>query len=216
MASFQRILFSLAAAACLSLPLAAQAEVFASAGTFGSCLTNAGGTPAARGCVSGATNQKIDMPFVAGNAFYGQLKIGGQCLDAAGATLVFAACKSEDAQIWKLDGNTGKINNGKNNCVLASGGTVKTVACSQGGTGLTWWSQGSTKVKIIALPNMKTVAAGTKLSVVNGNIVAGGAGNIIAAKADIVAGGAGNIVAGGAGNIVAGGAGNIVAGGAGN
>ncbi|MGB4117879.1 MAG: ricin-type beta-trefoil lectin domain protein [Polaromonas sp.] len=207
MKALHRTLFSLAAVAGFCLPLAAQAEVFASAGTFGSCLTNAGGTPAAQGCVSGASNQKVDMPFVAGNAFYGQLKIDGKCLDASGTALAFAACKSGDAQIWKLDGNTGKINNGSNNCVLASGGTVKTVNCGQGGTGLTWWSQGSTKVKIIAVAGMKTVAAGTKLTVSNGNFMNGN---------QIVAGGAGNIVAGGAGNIVAGGAGNIVAGGAGN
>lgn len=210
MKTLQRTIFSLAAAAAFCLPLSAKAEVFASAASFGSCLTNAGGTPAAQGCASGASSQKIDMPFKSGeNVFYGQLKIGGQCLDAAGAKLVFATCKAGDAQTWKMSGNTGMINNGKNNCVSASGATVSTVPCGQGGKGLTWWNQASGKAKIIAVPGMKPVAAGTKLSVMNGNIVAGGAGNIVAA-------GAGNIVAGGAGNIVAGGAGNIVAGGAGN
>jgi hypothetical protein len=167
------------------------------------------------GCSATSTNQAISMPYVsAENAFYGQLKINGQCLDAAGATLKFASCVSGTAQIWKMSGSTGMINNGAGNCVGVRSGSLTTWPCNQGGVGLTWWN--NTKAKVVAIPNMKSVTPGAKLSVVNGNIVAGGAGNIIAAKADIVAGGAGNIVAGGAGNIVAGGAGNIVAGGAGN
>ena len=202
-----RTIFSLATAAALLLPLAAQAEVITSAVAQGQCLSNSGGTPALQPCTSNNNAQKFNLNYVAGpNEFYGQFKVNGQCLDAAGARLAFAACKSGDAQIWKLSGNTGKINNGAGNCITVSGGSVTTAPCGQGGTGMTWYSKG---VKVYAVPKMKTVPVGTKLSVMNGNIVAGGAGNIVAA-------GAGNIVAGGAGNIVAGGAGNIVAGGAGN
>jgi hypothetical protein len=206
MKALHRALFSLATATAFCLPIGAQAEVFASAAAPGQCLANSGGSPVVQGCAAGASAQNISMPYKAGeNLFFGQLKIGGQCLDAAGAKLVFTTCKPGDAQVWKLTGNTGKINNGQNNCVAVSGGSVTTVPCSQGGAGLTWWNQSATSAKIIAIPGMKSVAAGTKLSVMNGNIVAGGAGNIVAA-------GAGNIVAGGAGNIVAGGAGNLVIG----
>lgn len=210
MKALHRSVFSLVAATAFCLPLAAQAEVFISAGTYGSCLTNSGGTPVAWGCLSGASSQKIDMPFKSGeNLFYGQLKIGGQCLDASGATLVFANCKAGDAQIWKMTGNTGLLSNGQNNCVSASGGSVSTVPCSRGGKGLTWWNQSAGKVKIIAVKMEKTVSPGTVLRVSGDKLIANDGSSIVAA-------GAGNIVAGGAGNIVAGGAGNIVAGGAGN
>lgn len=202
-----RILFSLACAAGVLLPLAAQAEVITSAVAPGQCLTSSGGAPVLQPCVNNSSSQAFGLSYVAAsNEFYGQFKVNGQCLDAAGARLAFAACKGGPAQTWKLSGNTGKINNGAGNCITVSGGSVTTAPCNQGGTGMTWYSRG---IKVLAVPNMKAVAVGTKLSVMNGNIVAGGAGNIVAA-------GAGNIVAGGAGNIVAGGAGNIVAGGAGN
>jgi hypothetical protein len=222
-------LLSLMVALMLSLPAIAQAQDrFASAASPGFCLTNSGGSATIQGCSASSAGQSISMPYVqAENVFFGQLKINGQCLDAAGATLKFAACANGPAQTWKMSGKTGKINNGADNCVGVRSGSLTTWPCNQGGSGLTWWN--SSSAKVFAIPNMKIevpctpkgctpvrITPGTKLSIVNGNIVAGGAGNIIAAKADIVAGGAGNIVAGGAGNIVAGGAGNIVAGGAGN
>jgi hypothetical protein len=207
MKALPRALFALAAATGICLPLAAQAEVITSAVAPGQCLTNSGGSPVLQPCTSNNGGQNVSMNYVAGeNLFYGQFKVGGQCLDASGARLAFATCKPGDAQVWKLSGNTGKINNGANNCITTSGSSVTTAPCGQGGAGMTWYSK---NVRVMAVPNMKAVAVGTKLSVMNGNIVAGGAGNIVAA-------GAGNIVAGGAGNIVAGGAGNIVAGGAGN
>jgi Ricin-type beta-trefoil lectin domain len=210
MKTLNRVFFSFAATAAFCLPLSAQAEMFTSAGSPGYCLANAGGTPVAQGCVKSATNQSISMPYRAGeNVFYGQLNIGGQCLDVSGATLKFAACKPGDAQIWKMTGNTGLISNGQGNCVSASGGSVSTVPCSRGGKGLTWWNLGAGKVKIIAVTMQKTVAPGTVLKVSGDKLIANDGSSVVAA-------GAGNIVAGGAGNIVAGGAGNIVAGGAGN
>jgi hypothetical protein len=210
------LLTCLTAALMSSLPALAHAQDrFASAASQGFCLTNAGGSATIQGCSTGNAGQSISMPYIqAENVFYGQLRINGQCLDAAGASLRFAACANGSAQIWKMSGSTGMINNGAGNCVGVLKGSLTTWPCNQGGAGLTW--SNNSRAKVYAIPNMKSVATGTKLSVVNGNIVAGGAGNIIAARADIVAGGAGNIVAGGAGNIVAGGAGNIVAGGAGN
>ena len=207
MKALHRTLISLAAATAFCLPLAAQAEVITSAVAPGQCMTNSGGAPSLQPCTSNNGAQTFSMNYIAGeNVFYGQFKVNGQCLDAAGARLAFAACKPGDAQIWKLSGSTGKINNGAGNCITTSGSSVTTAPCGQGGAGMTWYSK---NVRVMGVPNMKAVAVGTKLSVMNGNIVAGGAGNIVAA-------GAGNIVAGGAGNIVAGGAGNIVAGGAGN
>lgn len=207
MSTWHSSTFSWFMAAACCLPLVAKAEVITSAVAPGQCMANAGGTPVLQPCVSNAAAQNFAMNYVAGsNEFYGQFKVNGQCLDAAGAKLAFAACRSGDAQVWKMSGNTGKINNGAGNCITVNGGTVTTAACGQGGVGMTWYTKG---VRVIAVPNMRPVAVGTKLSVMNGNIVAGGAGNIIA-------GGAGNIIAGGAGNIVAGGAGNVVAGGAGN
>ena len=203
------ILRVFAVSVVFACPLIAQAQDrFASAASQGYCLTNSGGAATVAGCDAKSAAQSISMPYVsAENAFYGQLKINGQCLDAAGATLRFATCAPGSAQIWKMLASTGKINNGDGNCVGVRS-TLTTWPCSQGGAGLTWWNNSTAKV--IAVPNMKLdVKIGTKLSVMNGNIVAGGAGNIVAA-------GAGNVVAGGAGNIVAGGAGNIVAGGAGN
>ncbi len=205
----QRVCFSFViAAAGLCAPLLAQAERFASATASGYCLTNSSGTAAITGCSTSVAGQNISMDYKPGeNVFYGQLKAGGQCLDASGARLVFANCKAGDAQIWKLTGSTGMLNNGAGNCVGVASGALTTSKCSAGGAGLTWWTE--KRAKVIAVPNMKSVAIGTKLSVSGANIVAGGAGNIIAAgAANIVAGGAGNIVAGGAGNIVAGGAGN--------
>ena len=193
------------------------AEQFASAHSRGTCITNSGGTATIQGCVLNASNQVISMPYQSsGNLFYGALKIGGQCLEAKGQgqPLVFTACNSSKAQLWKLTGNTGVLNNEQSLCAELPGetknvgSTVNAWSC-KGGAHQTWWSHGSSRAKIHAIPGMKPVAVGTKLQVMNGNIVAGGAGNIVAA-------GAGNIVAGGAGNIVAGGAGNIVAGGAGN
>ncbi len=198
------------AVAGLCSPLVAQAERFVSATAAGYCLANAGGSATLQGCSTSAPGQNISMDYKAGeNVFYGQLKAGGQCLDASGARLVFAACKGGDAQTWKLTGSTGMLNNGAGNCVAAASGSVTTSKCSAGGAGLTWWTESGKKARVIAVPGMKTVSTGTRLSVSGTNIVAGGAGNVIAA-------GQGNIVAGGAGNIVAGGAGNIVAGGAGN
>jgi phosphate-selective porin len=200
-----RTLFSLATATALLLPLAAQAEIITSAVAPGQCLTNSGGTPSLQPCTSKNNAQAFSMNYVAGpNEFYGQFRVNGQCLDAAGARLAFATCKSGDAQIWKLSGNTGKINNGAGNCITVSGSSVTTASCNQGGKGMTWYSAG---VKVYSVPGMETVTVGTALTLKNGNLMNG---------TKIVAGGAGNIVAGGAGNIVAGGAGNIVAGGAGN
>ncbi|MES2280457.1 MAG: ricin-type beta-trefoil lectin domain protein [Pseudomonadota bacterium] len=205
----RRICFSLLAAGLAAgTPLLAQAERFASAGAQGYCLTNSGGSATITGCSTSVPGQNISMDYKAGeNVFYGQLKAGGQCLDASGARLVFAGCKAGDAQIWKLTGNTGMLNNGAGNCVGVASGSLTTSKCSAGGSGLTWWTE--KRARVIAVPNMKSVAVGTKLKISGNNLIANDG-------ASIVAGGAGNIVAGGAGNIVAGGAGNIVAGGAGN
>lgn len=204
-----RPLIGLAAALAAAVPLMSHAQDrFTSAAAPGYCLTNAGGAATLQGCSTSNPGQSISMPYVSGeNVFYGQLRINGQCLDAAGASLRFAACANGPAQTWKMSGSTGMINNGAGNCVGVRSGTLTTWPCSQGGAGLTWWN--NSRAKVIAIPNMKSVPTGTRLSVMNGNIVAGGAGNVIAA-------GAGNLVAGGTQGIVAGGAGNIVAGGAGN
>lgn len=205
----RRVWFSLlVAGAAAGTPLLAQAERFASASAQGYCLTNAGGSASITGCSTSASGQNISMDYKAGeNVFYGQLKAGGQCLDASGARLVFATCKAGDAQVWKLTGNTGMLNNGAGVCVGVSSGALTTSKCSSGGAGLTWWTE--KRARVIAVPNMKNVPVGTRLRVSGNNLIANDG-------ASIVAGGAGNIVAGGAGNIVAGGAGNIVAGGAGN
>lgn len=209
MGNLQRRICSslLVAGFAVGAPLLAQAEVITSAVAPGKCMTNSGGVPTLEACTSKNAAQNFRLNYVAGpNEFYGQFEVNGKCLDAAGARLAFAACKSGAAQTWKLSGNTGKINNGAGNCITVSGGSVTTAACGQGGTGMTWYSRG---IQVYSVPGMKTVAVGTKLKISGNNLVANDG-------ASIVAGGAGNIVAGGAGNIVAGGAGNIVAGGAGN
>jgi hypothetical protein len=211
------VLTCLTAALMASLPALAHAQDrFASAASQGYCLTNSGGSATIQGCSTSNAGQSISMPYVsAENVFYGQLRINGQCLDAAGASLRFASCANGPAQTWKMSGNTGMINNGAGNCVGVRSGSLTIWPCNQGGAGLTWWN--NTRAKVIAIPNMKSVPTGTKLSLVNGNIVAGGAGNVIAAGAgNLVARGTQGVVAGGAGNIIAGGAGNVVAGGAGN
>jgi hypothetical protein len=210
MKTLHRTIFSFVTITAFCLPFTAQAEMFTSVGSPGRCLANAGGTPVAVGCVVNTANQNISMRYILGeNVFYGQLNIGGQCLDAAGATLKFAACKAGDAQIWKLSGNSGLINNPAGICVTASGSSVGTTACSKGGNALVWWNLGGKKAKIIAVPNMAPVAVGELLKLSGDKLISTNGTTIVAA-------GAGNIVAGGAGNIVAGGAGNIVAGGAGN
>lgn len=209
MITTRHILSCLTVTMMASMPLLAQAQDrFTSAASRGYCLTNSGGSATIQGCSTSNPGQAISMPYAGGtNEFYGQLKINGQCLDAAGASLRFASCASGPAQIWKMSGNTGMINNGAGNCVGVRSGSLTTWPCNQGGAGLTWWN--NSRAKVIAVNNMKSVPTGTKLSVMNGNIVAGGAGNVIAA-------GAGNLVARGTQSIIAGGAGNIVAGGAGN
>lgn len=192
-------------------------EQFVSAHAGGTCLTNSSGTAAIQGCIKGAGSQNIQMRWVAAeNVFYGPLKVSGQCLEAKGQgqALAFTACRTGPAQEWKLTGSTGQLNNGQGMCAdlpnqtRQVGSPIIAWPCHGGGN-QKWLNGNYSRIKVFAVPNMRAVPTGTKLSVVNNNIVAGGAGNIVAA-------GAGNIVAGGAGNIVAGGAGNIVAGGAGN
>jgi hypothetical protein len=192
-------------------------EQFVSAHASGHCLTNSGGTASIQGCLKSAGAQSIQMRWIAAeNVFFGPLRINGQCLEARGQgqALAFSACRPGPAQEWKLTGRTGQLNNGQGMCAdlpnqtRQSGSPIIAWPC-HGGSNQKWLNGNYSAVKVLALPNMKPVPAGTPLSISNGNIVAGGAGNIVAA-------GAGNIVAGGAGNIVAGGAGNIVAGGAGN
>ena len=218
MTTLHRAAASCALTALLTLPALAQAqEFFASAHAQGHCITNASGTASIQGCVSRASNQSINMRWIAAeNVFYGPLSVGGQCLEARGQgqPLAFTACKAGPAQEWKLTGANGVLNNGQGMCADLPNGTRQTGSAiiawpCNGGSNQKWLNASYNKAKVIPVPGMKQVPAGTRLQIVGNNIVAGGAGNIVAA-------GAGNIVAGGAGNIVAGGAGNIVAGGAGN
>ncbi len=209
----KKLFWSLLALAQFPLAQPASAEMFSSAYAQGTCITNVSGTARIQGCVQGLISQSISMNWIrAENVFYGELRIGNQCLqgNGRGSALTFASCNGGKAQEWKLSGATGMLNNGQNMCADISGasrneGTAVIAWDCTGAGNQKWWNESYRRVVRIA--SMRPVPVGTRLRLVGSTLYIDGSATVVATSVSgIIAAGGGNIIAAGGGNIIASGA----------